>query len=128
MIKDNIQINIPLFNIKWSYIALIVVILFLGWATLKQWDSTKLFRIENKALKNTNKKLIVDYTVIKKQRIRDSLYIIESQIKIDSLVKSDKKHIRQLYNVNKKYEKLKTNYNSANSNDKWDIFTRAINN
>ncbi len=128
MVKDKVNINIPAFNLKLSYVIPIVLVLFLGFTTLKQWSSTRGLRNQNKALKDTNKELLIDYTGIKKQRKSDSLLIVKKQIIVDSLISIDNKRLRQLYNVNRKYEKLKIDFDSANPDDKWIIFTNKINN
>lgn len=128
MVKDKVNINIPAFNLKLSYVIPIALVLFLGFTTLKQWSSTRDLRNQNKELRETNESLVKQSTEIADKVRLDSLLIVRKQIMIDSLTASDRKHIRQLYNVNKKYEKLKTDYNSATSDDKWDIFTRTIDN
>ena len=126
--KDKVNVNIPAFNLKLSYVIPIALVLFLGFTTFNQWSSTKGLREKNKALTDTNKELLTDYTEIKKQRKTDSLLIVKKQIIVDSLISIDQKRIRQLYNVNRKYEKLKIDFDSANPDDKWLIFTRKINN
>ncbi len=128
MVKDKVNINIPTFNLKLSYVIPIALVLFLGFTTLKQWSSTRDLRNQNKELRETNKSLVEQSTEIADKVRLDSLLIVRKQIMIDSLTASDRKHIRQLYNVNRKYEKLKTDYNSSTSDDKWDIFTRTIDN
>ena len=128
MVKDKINVNIPAFNLKLTYVIPIALVLFLGFTTLKQWSSTRDLRNQNKELRETNESLVEQSTEIADKVRLDSLLIVRKQIMIDSLTASDRKHIRQLYNVNKKYEKLKTDYNSATSDDKWDIFTRTIDN
>ncbi len=126
--KDKVNVNIPAFDLKLSYVIPIVIIVFLGFTTIKQWSSTGRFRKENKELRDTNIQLLDTNTAIQQKVEQDSLLMVRKQIAIDSLISLDQKHLRQLYNVNRKYEKLKTDYNTANSDDKWDIFTRAIDN
>ena len=126
--KDKVNVNIPAFDLKLSYVLPIALILFLGFTTIKQWSSTGRFRKENKELRDTNTELLDTNTAIQEKVQQDSLLMVRKQIAIDSLISLDQKHLRQLYNVNRKYEKLKTDYNTANSDDKWDIFTRAIDN
>jgi NADH:ubiquinone oxidoreductase subunit 5 (subunit L)/multisubunit Na+/H+ antiporter MnhA subunit len=124
--KDNIKI--PEFNLKLSYVIPIVLIIFLGFITIQQWRSTSELRNANKDLKQTNETLL-DYKYALAEKVRkDSLKLLITQITIDSLLVLDQKHIRQIYSINKKYEKLKMDYNTSNTDDKNRIFTDLINN
>ena len=124
--KDNIKI--PEFNLKLSYVVPIVLIIFLGFTTIQQWRSTSELRNANKDLERTNESLL-DYKDALAEIVRkDSLKLLKTQTTIDSLLVLDKKHIRQIYSINKKYEKLKMDYNTSNTDDKNRIFTDLINN
>jgi hypothetical protein len=128
MVKDKTQIIIPPIHIRKSReLPIIIAIIFIG-LFIWQCNSTGDLRNQNKALEETNKELIHSKTVIDDKVRLDSLLIVRKQVTIDSLTAIEQKHLRQLYNVNKKYEKLKIDYSSATSDDKWELFTRAINN
>ena len=128
MVKDKININIPAFSLRWSSVLPLIIGAVFIYLFILQWNSTGELRKENKELNSTNEKLLDSYAEIKEIVKSDSLFIVRSLIIIDSLKESDKKHRRESYNIRRKYEKLKIDYSSATTDDKWDIFTRAIDN
>ena len=128
MVNDKININIPSFNLRLSTILPIILVLFLGFTTFKQWNATKELRQENKALDSANKGLLNVVLDINKQIEADSIFIANLSLRIDSLNVRDSIRIKQYNTISWRYEKLKQDYNSATSDDKWDIFTNTINN
>lgn len=125
MIKDETQIN---FRIKKSYTGLIVLVIVLAILQFWQWSSTRDFRSQNKELTTKNETLETSNLQLSERVKTDSLIIVKNDIKIDSFKQLDKIRVYQLTKISKKYEKLELNYNIATTNDKWDIFTRTINN
>jgi len=123
MIKDKQQI--PPF--KLSYTILIIGILVLAIFYLMQWNSTNDLRFINKTLTKENK--INNSTILElSEKVKlDSLKVIKHEITIDSLIALDRKRVYQLNKINKKYEKLKIDYYSTNTDVRWDIWTKLIN-
>lgn len=125
MIKDETHVN---FKIKKSYTGLIVLVIALVIFQFWQWNSTRDYRSENKQLTTKNETLETSNLQLSERVKTDSLIIVKNDIKIDSFKQLDKIRVYQLTKISKKYEKLELNYNIATTNDKWDIFTRTINN
>lgn len=126
MIKD--EFEIPAFKGKKSYTVLIVLVIVLALFQFWQWSSTRDYRNQNEQLTTQNKTLETDNLELSKKVKMDSLIIVRNDKKIDSFTQLDKIRVYQLTKISKKYEKLELNYNIATSDDKWDIFTRTINN
>ncbi len=125
MIKDETQIN---FKIKKSYTGLIILVIVLAILQFWQWSSTRDYRSQNKELSTKNEKLNTVNLKLSERVKTDSLTIVKNDIKIDSFKQLDKIRVYQLTKISEKYEKLELNYNIATTNDRWDIFTRTINN
>ena len=125
MIKDETKIS---FKIKKSYTGLIILLIILAILQFWQWSSTRDYRSQNKELTTENQTLETDNLELSERVKTDSLIIIKNDIKIDSFTQLDKIRLYQLTKISQKYEKLELNYNIATTNDRWDIFTRTINN
>ncbi len=125
MIKDETHVN---FRIKKSYTGLIVLVIALVIFQFWQWSSTRDYRGKNKELTSENKTLETYNLELSKRVKTDSLIIVKNDKKIDSFTQLDKIRVYQLTKISQKYEKLELNYNLATTDDKWDIFTRTINN
>jgi len=124
MIKDKQQL--PPF--KLSYTVLIIGVLILTIFYLMQWNSTNGLRGVNKALTKENE---ITNSTIKELSIKvklDSLIVIEHKKTIDSLIVLDQKRVYELNKIKRKHEKLQADYNYSNTDDRWDLFTKLIDN
>ena len=87
--KDKTELKIQIR--KSREIPIIIAVIFIG-LFIWQWNSTKDFRNENKALRETNEELIHTKTVIGDKVRSDSLIIVRKQITIDSFTAIGQKH------------------------------------
>ena len=128
MIKDKHEIPLGKLRVRISreifiIIALVFIVLFL-W----QRNSTQGLKSENKALDKQNEKLTTDITKVREKVAQDSLYILTLQSKADSIINSFDIEKEQHKILKYRYGQLKANYNSASTDDKWEIFFNDINN
>ncbi len=128
MIKDKYEIDLGKRVIRistWIAVAtaLVFIVLFL-W----QKNATSGLKSENKALDKQNKELTTDITKVREKVSQDSLYILTLQNKADSIINSFDIEKEQHQILKYRYGQLKANYNSASTDDKWDLFTREIDN
>ena len=129
MVKDKVNINIPAFNLKLSYVIPIVLVLFLGFTTLKQWSSTKDLRNEKKEFLKTEK-ILNNIIADNDKRIESDSLIITSQLNlVDSIMDSFENERLQHKILKRRYGKIKADYyNNATIDSKWDLLTDKLDN
>ena len=105
----------------------IAVVIFLGFTTWQSRQSVKAIRLEIKEIESRNTELFKINSDLSQKVKSDSLLLINSKLKIDSLLASDSINKQKLNVISWKYAKLKNTYNSAPDSAKDSIFSVLIN-
>ncbi len=128
MVKDKVNINIPAFNLKLSYVILIAIILFLGFTTLKQWSSTSGLRADIKKRDRINEQQEVEI-----EDLTQSIEILKDEKqavlkRADSFELKEQYYKTRYYVTNKKLKDVLTTYGNSTVDDKNKLFTRSLHN
>ena len=128
MVKDKVNINIPAFNLKLSYVILIAIILFLGFTMLKQWSSTSGLRADIKERDRINEQQEVEI-----EDLTQSIEILKDEKqavlkRADSFELKEKYYKTKYYVTNKKLKDVLTTYGNSTVDDKNKLFTRSLHN
>ena len=105
----------------------IAVVIFLGFTTWQSRQSVKAIRLEIKQIESQNTELFKINSDLSQKVKRDSILLVNSKLKIDSLLASDSINKQKLNVISWKYGKLKSDYNSATDTAKDSIFSVLIN-
>ena len=105
----------------------IAVVIFLGFTTWQSRQSVKAIRLDIKQIEERNHELFKINSDLSQKVKRDSILLINSKLKIDSLLASDSLNTKKLKVINYKYAKLKNTYNSVSDSAKDSIFSALIN-
>ena len=105
----------------------IAVILFLGFTTWRSMKSVKAIRLEIKEIESRNTELFKINSDLSQKVKSDSILLVNSKLKIDSLLASDSINKQKLKTISWKYGKLKNDYNNATDTAKDSIFSVLIN-